>query len=347
MFVYYLHPDAGSVQNLVAYVKAGRKLGHEVMVYGIPDPRISLPLTLDVSRVDGLVFIFEWTQQLKRGDQLDLARMLAAVPRQRRVVIDCDGQYNQLIKLAADQNHPDEVSAQRWRTVAQSITDKIFQTPVSPKCPEVRSFNFHAYDPSWERPLQRAHRPFDLVYVGHSKYRWRPMLRVLKAIEPIRHRIGRIAVVGHGWNEPPSWAAEMGIESSYEVDPEILRRLEVEVYDPVPYPQVLDWMSNANINPVLTRPLFMHLGLSTPRLFETFSSGSLPLLVLDRDFIRHLYGEVAFSLTLPNERPQDLLVDMLSRPERYRKVVRQLREHLRRYHTHVHRLTELVEIVRE
>ena len=41
-----------------------------------------------------------------------------------------------------------------------------------------------------------------MIYVGHTKFRWRGMSKVLRAIERVRDRVGRVALVGEGWAEP-------------------------------------------------------------------------------------------------------------------------------------------------
>ena len=41
-----------------------------------------------------------------------------------------------------------------------------------------------------------------MIYVGHTKFRWRGMSKVLRAIERVRDRVGRVALVGEGWAAP-------------------------------------------------------------------------------------------------------------------------------------------------
>ena len=79
MFVYWAFEDQGSGLVIQGYTEAARMLGHEVAVYGrwIPgkvNPRIPLNYSLDLASADAVVFIFEWTTQLKPGDRLDLVR---------------------------------------------------------------------------------------------------------------------------------------------------------------------------------------------------------------------------------------------------------------------------------
>ncbi len=157
---------------------------------------------------------------------------------------------------------------------------------------DVRPFLFYAYNPAWEEPLAFTAKEFAMLYVGHSKYRWRPMERVLRAIEPARAEVGRIGVVGHGWDATPPWATKMQIEGVYCTDTAYLRRLGLEVLPAVPFQDVIAWMSKAVFNPVLVRPSFGHMRLVTPRLFETPAAGTLPLFVLDESHVQEIYGRI-------------------------------------------------------
>ena len=54
---------------------------------------------------------------------------------------------------------------------------------------------------------------------------------------------------------------------------------------PVPYPQVIATMSRGVFNPVVYRPLFEHLGFVTCRTFETPAAGTIPLFLLEPDYV--------------------------------------------------------------
>src|SRR5919108_918441 len=261
MFIYYLYGDAGSVQDIYNYAQVAKALGHEAVVYGPPSVHRSFSLSRDVGSADAVIFLFEWTMQLRYGDQLDLIRLIRRVPRERRVVIDCDGAYNDAITIGGDYNHRDGEGSRLWIEACDSLSDKICQPTLHPLRPNVRPFLFHAYDRAWERPLDLAAREYGMVYVGHSKFRWRPMERVLRAIEPFRERVGRIAPVGHGWDALPWWAVPMQIEDYYYTDQAYLRKLAVEFVPPVPFEQVIGWMSKGTFSPGIYRPLFSHLRL--------------------------------------------------------------------------------------
>src|SRR5215472_3787166 len=106
MFVYWAFEDQGSGLLIQGYTQAAYELGHEVVVYGKPNTKIPLNYSLDVDSADAAVFIFEWTTDLLQGDHLDLARLVTKIPRRRRVILDGDGNYNDLVRVGGDYNHP-------------------------------------------------------------------------------------------------------------------------------------------------------------------------------------------------------------------------------------------------
>src|ERR1700758_362433 len=97
MLVYHLMRDAGSAQDVRRYVHAAKALGHEIVIYGPHDMEPGFLCSREIDSVDAVAFVFEWTTELRAGDQLDLTRILARVPREHRVVIDCDGAYNDFL----------------------------------------------------------------------------------------------------------------------------------------------------------------------------------------------------------------------------------------------------------
>jgi glycosyltransferase involved in cell wall biosynthesis len=213
--------------------------------------------------------------------------------------------------------------------------------------PNVRSFFFHAYDPAWGRPLDFCGKEYGMTYVGHAKFRYFPMLRVLRAIEPIRERFGRIAVVGHGWDSMPPWASWMKIEDYFYTDQAYLKKMGVEYVQPVPFEQVIDWMSKGILSPVIYRPLFSHLGFVTCRTFETPAANTIPLFGLDAGYVQEIYGDEAIELVLPQDiaAAQQKVADIVERPEHYARIVIRIRQHLAEKHSFKVRLQEMVEIV--
>lgn len=345
VFVYWPFEDQGSGLVIQGYTEAARVLGHEVAVYGIPYAKIPLNYSLDVGSADAVIFIFEWTTKLYYGDRLDLVRLVGQVPRRRRVILDGDGNYNDLLEVDGDYNHRDAEASRRWIEVCDSLSDKICQPTLHPLRSNVRPFLFYAYNPAWEMPLDYRGKEYGMTYVGHSKFRWRPMQRVLRAIEPIRAKVGRVSLVGHGWNAVPGWATRMGLEDTYASDPAYLRAREVEVLPSVPFGQVIERMSRALFNPVLLRPTFKRLQLVNPRMFETAAANTIPLFDLDKTHVREIYGDDALELVLDEDRPEERILDLVRRPAYYQEIVRGIRRHLAEKHSHTARLKELIEIV--
>jgi hypothetical protein len=299
--------------------------------------------SLDITAADAVVFIFEWTTQLLGGDALDLMRLVTKIPRRRRVILDGDGNYNDVIRVGCDYNHRDAAEGQRWIAICDSLSDKICQPTLHPLRSNVRPFLFYSYSRSWERPLGGP-KPYSMIYVGHSKFRWRPMHAVLRAIQPVRRQLGRVALLGHGWDALPPWAVPMRLEDAYYSDAAYLRQLDVEVLPPIPFETVIDWMGKAMFNPVITRPTFSALRLVTPRFFETPAADTILVFGLEPDHVAEIYGPDAGELTLRDDGGE-MFVDMMCRPEHYGGLVRGIRQHLAAHHSQIVRLRELIEII--
>jgi hypothetical protein len=85
----------------------------------------------------------------------------------------------------------------------------------------------------------------------------------------------------------------------------------------------------------------------TCRTFETPASGTIPLFVLDRGYVRTIYGEAATELVLDDGSAHEKILDVLARPEHYATIVMRIREDFARRHTPETRLRELIEIIEE
>lgn len=347
LFVHHVLADRGSAQDMHHYARAAQALGHEVAIYGPSEAEPSFPYSRDVASADAVIFIVEWTTDLQYGDRLDLARLISRVPRNRRVVIDCDGKYNDAISVVGDYNHLDDMASRCWREVCDSLSDKIYQPTYHPRQPNARPFLFHGYSPAWEQPLDFHHKEFGMVYVGNNWFRWRALQRLLRAIEPIRPEVGRIGLVGHGWDTPAPWASPTLIEDAYYSDPDYLQQIEVEVGPPVRFDQVVPAMGQGICSPVLLRPLFDHLGLVTCRTFETPAANTIPLFAQDAGCIRDVYGDAALELMLAEDEASlaQQVLDVLRRPEHYAKIVQVVRRHLAQLHSYEARLRQLIEII--
>src|SRR5262249_4447481 len=327
------------------YTLFARALGHEMVLYGPPSGATPFSYSLDVVGADAVVFVFEFTTYLQYGDRFDLARLVGRVLRRRRVVIDCDGKYNDALAVVGDANHPDAEAARRGVEGCDSLSDKVYQPTVRPLRPSVGSLLFQAYNPAWERPLDFRAKPYGMVYVGNNWFRWRARERVLRAVEPVREQVGRIALVGQGWDSAKPWGGPSFLPDAYATDPGYLRDLRVEVLPPVPFGQVVDWMGRGGFSPVVYRPLFDHLRLVTCRTFETPAAGTLPLFCQEPAFVAEVYGDEATELVLPEERPEEKVLDLLRRPRHYARTVEIIRRRLAEKHSYAVRLGELIRIV--
>ena len=316
-----------------------------MVLYGPPSVASPFTYSQDVNRADAVIFIFEFTTYLQYGDRFDLVRLVGKVPRRRRVVLDCDGAYNDAISVVGDVNHPDDAASRRWVEVCDSLADKIYQPTLHPLRPNVRTFFFHAYNPAWEQPLDSHAKEYAMVYVGNNWFRWRALRRVLGAIEPVRDRIGRIGLVGHGWNSPAPWGGPAISADAYRTDPAYLRKMDVEVMPAIRFEQVVAWMSKGIFSPVVYRPLFDHLRLVTCRTFETPAANTIPLFAQDADYVTELYGREAVELVMPTERPEEKIWDLMQRPGHYLGIVADIRRHLAERHSYAARLRQLIRIV--
>lgn len=345
MFVHHVIEDRGSAQDIYNYARVARSLGHEVTLYGARNPRSAFNYSKDLKPADAVVFIVEWTTDVQDGDLLDMLRLVSRVPRSRRVVIDCDGKYNDPVNVTGDVNHADAESSRRWTAICDSLSDKIVQPTYHPRRANVGTYFFHAYNPAWEKPSNGARKPYDMVYVGNNWFRWRALRGILEAIEPIRERMGRIGLVGHGWDALAPWAGPALVEDAYHRDPEYLEKLRVEILPPVRFEDVMASMGRGVFSPVIYRPLFDELQLVTCRTFETPAANTIPLFAQEEEFVTEVYGQEAAELALPDREPHQKILDVLDRPHHYEAIVGRIRRHLAAEHSYEKRLQELIEIV--
>ncbi len=359
LFVSKLDRSARAVRAVTKYVEMGKSLGHEVAVFGEQNPDFqSVPYSLDVKAFDFVVFVIYETWDFP--DLPYLARLLDGVPKKRRVIIDCTGRYNETIRVDHDFNHLERLDGhQGWEWVEglQAVSDKILQPTLSPLSKDVRPFLFFGYDPSaakssYRSPQEAAQvwsgsngsaKQFGLAYVGSNWMRWIQMKSFLEAIEPIKDRLGPIAIRGWAWDQRPDWAVEQGF-AGVDVDPELLERLGVDIGSPLGFDEVIDFQGQARFCPIFHRPLYNHLGMVTNRTFETFSSDTIPLLMLPEKLIESIYGKDALILA-PGNDVAGRILDTMSRPEVYWDVVLKTRAHLAEHHSYERRFQELMSIL--
>jgi len=350
LLVTWVDPWVRSVSTVHKYVAAGRRQGHDIAVYGEPNAHLpALPFTSELDGVDLAVFVMQVAPDFP--DMPYLARVLDGIPRQRRLLIDLWGRFNDTIRLEHDFNHLQKMDGHagwEWEEAFQAVSDTILQPTLAPLRPNVGSFLFHGWDPgSVAKPYRDARqaaaawdaKAYGVAYVGSNWQRWEQVRRFLEGYAPARERVGPVCLAGWDWSARPPWAAAMGI-MGIDTDPTLLARLGVEAHDGVRFDEVVGLLGRARFAPVIHRPLFRHLGFVTNRTFETFYADSLPVLMLPRDFVAAIYGEAALTL-VPGDSIAAYLDDALSRPAVYWDAVLQTRSHLERHHSYAQRLQQL------
>jgi len=341
LFVTEKRINAGSVQAVAAYTAAGDKMGHTIAVYGYPDPAFpKIRFSADACQFDFVVFILESKLDWLSG--LRVARILSTVPLDRRVVLDADGLYNDVISFANyDRNHACTAERDRWREACERLGSRIFQATLAPRDPSVKSLLFYGYSP--EAVIYNSNgKNFDVVHVGHNWWRWRQLEEsFFPVLGRIRERLGDICFLGLWWDACPSWAHTLGLADAFQVDAEQLRCLRITVRPPVPFTQVISTMSSAKINIMTQRPLFQQLGIITSKYFEVLSADTVPLLLIDAELAASIYGPAGKELAIQGRVDQSLL-GALESPEPYRESVARVREHLTTYHSYDVRVRQLV-----
>jgi hypothetical protein len=350
---------ARGTRTVTKYVETGNALGHEVAVFGEQtSDEPSVPYSLDVKKFDFVVFVVYETKDFP--DLPYLAQLLDGVPKDRRVVIDCTGRFNETIRVEHDFNHLEKLdSHQGWEWVEglQALSDRILQPTLTPLRSDVQPFLFHAYDPGAVKRTYTsaqeaadawagtnvARKRYGLAYVGHNWQRWSQIGAFLEAIEPIRQDIGPICLAGWRWDERPDWASELGL-AGVDTDPALLARLEVETKYPIPFNETVNFMSDALFSPIFHRPLFNELGLVTVRTFETFCADTMPIPMLPRKLVDSIYGPDAHLLA-PGNDVRDRITDMIRRPKIYWDALLKTRAHLAEHHSYQQRFKQLLTIL--
>jgi len=347
--------SARAISTIVNYVRAGRALGHHVALFADPLADLpDVPTSRDPKSFDHVMFVVYETPDFP--DLPYLAHLLDGVPRERRIVVDCTGRYNDTITVEHDFNHLEKMDNHmgwEWIDGFDSVAKTVLQPTLTPRRPPARGFLFHAFDPSavqhpydnaeqaaraWEGRSSERSR-YGLAYVGNNWQRWSQMRGLLEGLSPIKDRLGPIALVGWAWDHRPDWAAELGIDG-IDTDTALLQELGVELRGNIPFSEVIPFVSQARFAPVIHRPLFNHLGIVTNRTFETFCSDAIPLLMLPPDTIESIYGPAARPLAVGDDVAAH--VEAIQRcPEVYWDAVLKTRAHLSSVHSYQRRMQEL------
>jgi hypothetical protein len=359
LFVSKLDLFSRAISTITKYVEVGRQLGHEVAVFGEQRSDVpSLECTLDVGKFDFAIFVVYISSDFP--DLPYLAQLLDGMPKDRRIIIDCSGRFNETIRVEHDFNHLERIDSHQgweWVEAFQAVSNKILQPTHAPLRGDVQPFLFHGYDPAavahsygsaqeaalaWSGERHGA-KPFGVTYVGNNWQRWSQMRRFLEDIEPIRNELGPVCLAGWDWAKRPDWAMELGIQG-VDVDQALLQRLGVETGSAIPFNEVTEFLGRGRFTPVFHRPLYNELGLVTSRTFETFYADTMPLLMLPDNLVRAVYGADARPLA-PGDEVAARIKDMMRRPESYWDAVMKVRAHLAKHHSYQQRFRELLTIL--
>ena len=344
LFVMKHRGNAGNTHAIADYMRVAGRFGHRVALFGYQVPWLpELEFSLDVSAFDKVVYLFE--SEIYRVARLHEVALLGRFSRADRMILDMDGMYNPLIMLDGyDRNHDEEAQRAEWIGYFDTLADRVMKPVLSLPTGDghIGALPFYGYDPALELAPEKAPaKEFDVVYVGHNWWRWRELEQeVFPALEPIRDRLGRIALVGLWWDAPPADPGA-GHPLAFAGDASLLQRLRIETLPSVMYNEVVDTMSRSRINIFTQRPVLHHLRHLTLKYFEIFYADTIPLLALDADHAAAVYGPAGRELSLKG-CARDKVADALARPDHYRGLVQDVRRHLALHHGYERRMQELV-----
>ena len=351
--------SARAFNTIVNYVRVGKALGHEIALFTDPIGDIpDVPTSRHPKAFDYVMFVVYETPDFP--DLPYLAHLLDGVPRERRIIVDCTGRYNETVQVEHDFNHLEKMDnhmAWEWIDGFDAVAKTILQPTLAPVRSDARGFLFHGFNPAAiDRPHDTAEQAarrwagtaaeskrYGMVYVGNNWQRWSQMRPLLKGIEPIKESIGPICLSGWAWDHRPDWAAELGVQG-IDTDTAMLQEMGVELNGNLSFEQVIPFVSQARFCPVIHRPLFNHFGMVTNRTFETFCSDTIPLLMLPSQTIESIYGPAAHILKVGDDVVAHIR-DIQQRPETYWDAVLKTRAHLADHHSFERRFEELSAIL--
>src|SRR5262245_32819298 len=90
--------SARAIHTILKYVRVGQSLGHTVALFSDPLRDMpDVPTSHDPKAFDYVMFVVYETPDFP--DLPYLAYLLDGVPRDRRIVVDCTGRYNNTIEV--------------------------------------------------------------------------------------------------------------------------------------------------------------------------------------------------------------------------------------------------------
>ena len=340
-----------SVSTIHHFVRVGRSMGHDISLFGEPNPDVPLlPFTTNLSGVDLALFIIQVPSDFP--EMPHLARVLDTIPRERRILLDLWGRFNSTVRVEHDFNHLEKLDGHlgwEWEEAFQAVSGTILQPTLTPRREGVKPFLFHGFDAdAVAKPhssargaaAEWASKPYGVMYVGSNWQRWAQLRSFLEAYAPVREKAGPACIIGWDWDARPDWAVQKGI-AGVDTDPALLSELGVETRNGVRFDEIVPLLGQARFAPVFHRPLFRELGLVTNRTFETVYADTIPVLMLPADQVKALYGPAAATLT-PSGDVGSHLSDVLKRPQHYWEALLEVRSYLAQHHSYQRRLHELV-----
>jgi hypothetical protein len=350
-----VNPWSRSVATIHKWFEAGKKLGHEVAIYGEPNEELpDLKFTTSLKGIDAALFVVHVPSDLPVMP--GLARIIDTIPKNKRVVVDLWGHYNDTIRPEHDFNHLEKMDNHlgwEWEEGLAAAGGVLTQPALKPLRSNVKPFLFHGFDPAavvkpYAKPGEAIaawrEKPYGIVYGGSNWHRWHQLRGFFEEAAPAFDRIGKAMLLGWDWKERPQWAIEGGYVA-VDTDPAWLNSIGVEIYDGFRFDKFAELAGYGRFSPVIHRPLFKHLGYVANRTFETFYADTIPVLMLPPDFVEAIYGPAALTLA-PQNGVAAFLDDAMKRPEHYWEAVLRTRDHLAKHHSYERRYSELAALIR-
>src|SRR5689334_9848935 len=190
--------SARAINTITNYVRAGKARGHEIALFADPIGDMpEVPTSRSPEEFDYVMFVVYETQDFP--DLPHLAYLLDGVPRERRIIVDCTGRYNNTIQVEHDFNHLEKMDNHmgwEWIDGFSAVAKTILQPTMTPLRPDAHGFLFHGFDSaSVQRPndsaadaasawaaKQKDQRKFGMVYVGNNWQRWSQVRYLLEKI---------------------------------------------------------------------------------------------------------------------------------------------------------------------
>jgi hypothetical protein len=355
-----LYESAGATETIYQYYLAGQRLGIDVSIAGFIAKKVALwiptlgepeklreeyidadwyPITNELAKnVDLFVFYFDNDNPFDpETDKDELDRVIDAVPRDRAIVIDADGKYNPVTECEeGDTNHLDKTSWLKWKHTFDSLSDHIFQPSFCITQSNVKFFPFFGY---LDQLSPYSDKMYDVLYLGNNWHRWYQMTEMIGYLDELRGLFPRIGITGNNWTSPDQYWPE----AKYS-DPAFFEEKDIEVSEQCPpIGEVVSFMSKARYAPILLRPILQKMQMITPRMFETFAAGVIPIITNNFHYCQKLYGPASYELQL-GANPVAKLRDMVLRRHYYIDIVRNVCEKLTKEHSFSVRLQQLKRI---